>query len=181
MSPAFFFFSFQVWAPLLQAVTMLKIIDPLWYVWYISDAALTLINGGWSNDDTDISPIKMTMWAPPANLDAPLQTVPPTQTWASIAQETGASVPPTVGALSTSSAVPLATASAQSSNGPTTKKTESGCACNCHQHYQWQVCLLFSLDVFLTVPLGIYAGKIGWRLMKVAWRTISRHTGSAYR
>jgi hypothetical protein len=39
---------------------------------------------------------------------------------------------------------------------------------------------LFSLDVFLTVPLGIYAGKIGWRLMKAAWRTISRRTGSAY-
>ena len=160
---------------------MLKIIDPLWYVWYISDAALTLINGGQSNNNTDISPIKTMMRAPFANSDAPLQTIPPTQTGASIAQETGALAPPTVGALSTSNAVPLATASAQSSNGPATKKMESGCICNCHQHYQWRVCLLFSLNVFLTVPLGIYAGKIGWRLMKVAQRTISRRTGSAYR
>jgi hypothetical protein len=48
--------------------------------------------------------------------------VPPTQTGASIAQETGASAPPTVGALSTSNVVPLATAGAQSSNGPATKK-----------------------------------------------------------
>ena len=62
------------------------------------------------------------MRAPPANSDAPSQTVPPTQTGASIAQETGASAPPTVGALLTSNAVPLATAGAQSSNGPATKK-----------------------------------------------------------